>query len=180
MTEPATLIPSAQEQRNLTAVTEVLPYWNAHDVTGVLRFYDPEICWTNTPMDEIYRGHDQVGRYLRSLFSAFPDLVFSVGRRFAAGDEVAEQWTMRGTHRGEYLGVPATGRVITINGMSMVRMRDGRFLTDEFSYDAAGVMRQFGLLPSLARSQSPAARRVLRLVVGGRNTLTRLNRRSAR
>jgi steroid delta-isomerase-like uncharacterized protein len=173
MTEPGVLLPSPEEQRNLTAVAEVLPRWNAHDVEGVLRFYDPEICWTNAPMDEIYRGHEQVGRYLRSLFSAFPDLVFSVGHRFAHGAEVAELWTMRGTHRGEYLGVPATGRVITINGMSMVRMRDGRFLTDDFSYDAAGVMRQFGLLPSLARSQGPAARRLLRVVVGSRNLLTR-------
>jgi steroid delta-isomerase-like uncharacterized protein len=160
---------TTEEQRNLAAVAAVLPSWNAHDVAGVLGFYDPQICWTNNPMDEVYRGHQQVAGYLSSLFTAFPDLTFSVRHRIAHGDEVAEEWTMRGTHRGEYLGVPATGRVITIQGMSMVRMRDGRFLEDSFYFDAAGVLRQLGLLPSLARSQSRGARRVLKILVGARN-----------
>jgi steroid delta-isomerase-like uncharacterized protein len=157
--------PSQEEERNLAATADVLPSWNAHDVEGVLRFYDPQIRWTNNPMAEVYAGHQEVGDYLRSLFAAFPDLVFTVRHRIARGDQVAEEWTMRGTHRGEYLGVPATGRSITIDGMSMVRMRDGRFLRDDFYFDTAGVMRQLGLLPSLAHSRGPVARVLLRLMV---------------
>ena len=157
--------PTAEESRNLAAVAGVLAWWNRHDVDGVLRYYDPEITWHNVAMAETYRGLDEVGGYLRSLFDAFPDLTFAVGQRLARGEHVAEEWTMRGTHLGEFVGVPATGRVVEVNGMSMVLMRDGRFLRDEFYFDAAGVLRQLGLLPSLALTRSPAGRLGLRLAV---------------
>jgi steroid delta-isomerase-like uncharacterized protein len=156
------------EHRNLAAVTGVLEHWNAHHVDGVLGFYDPEICWHNRPLEETYRGHAEVAGFLRALFDAFPDLRFSVGARMVRGDDVAETWVIRGTHRGTFLGVPATGRDVEIHGMSMIEMRGGRFLRDDFCFDAAAVMRQLGLLPSLRASQRPAARAALRVLVGAR------------
>lgn len=164
---------TAQERANLAAVSDVLPSWNAHDVEGVLAFYDPEITWHNIAMEETYCGKSAVGAFLTELFTAFPDLTFEVGERIARGDRVAEKWTMRGTHSAEYIGVPATGSPVQIDGMSMVRMRDGRFLADDFYFDASGVMRQLGLLPSLAATKSPTGRAVLKVAVAGRKAATR-------
>ena len=149
---------TATERRNLAAVSAVLHGWNVGDVDEVLRWYDPDIHWHDVAMEEVHRGTGEVGRQLATLFSAFPDLSFTVGRRIAKGDLVAEEWTLRGTHRGEFLGIPATGRSVNIQGMSMVEMRDGRFLTDCFYFDGAGAMRQLGLLPSMSATRSGVGR----------------------
>ncbi len=158
--------PTETERRNLTAVTEVLPYWNAHDIAGVLSFYDDNITWINIALEETYIGKEQVRAFLAQLFSAFPDLNFEVTYKIARTDNVAEQWVIRGTHRGTFIGVPATGRRVTIPGMSMVELRDGKFLSDHFYFDSGIALRQMGLLPPLATTRGPVGQLVLRLVVG--------------
>ncbi|GGW58132.1 hypothetical protein GCM10010503_38950 [Streptomyces lucensis JCM 4490] len=164
---------TAEELANLTAVSDVLPHWNAHNIKGVLGFYQPDITWHNVAMEATYHNRREVGAFLNNLFAAFPDLTFEVGERIARGDRVAEKWTMAGTHLGTYLGVPATGRRVEIHGMSMVRMREGRFLTDDFYYDASGVMRQLGLLPSLQATTGRAGRAILTLAVITRKVAVR-------
>ncbi|HET9017565.1 MAG TPA: ester cyclase [Thermomicrobiaceae bacterium] len=153
------------EERNLRAVSEVLPFWNSHDVAGVLTFYDPDITWHNVALEETYRGQAEVGAFLDRLFVAFPDLDFTVSEKIARDDRVSERWTIRGTHLGPFMGIPPTGRPIEIPGMSMVHLRDGRFLEDRFYFDASGVLRQMGLLPSLAASQTRVARAALWVAV---------------
>ena len=66
----------------------------------------------------------------------------------AEGDIVAIRWRMHGTHTGEYMGVPATGKVITTSGMSMYRIVDGKIVDDWNVFDMLGVMQQLGLVPS--------------------------------
>src|SRR5204863_5161985 len=90
---------STTEQRNLRSVTDVLQYWNRQDLEGVLNYYDDSITWLNIAMEETYRGKNEVRAFLRKLFSAFPDLNFEVTYKIARGDNVAEQWFIRGTHR---------------------------------------------------------------------------------
>jgi len=158
--------PTETERQNLIAVTEVLPSWNAHDIAGVLSFYDEDITWTNIALEETYTGKEQVRRFLAELFGAFPDLSFEVTYKIARGNNVAEQWLIRGTHRGSFIGVPATGRRVEIPGMSMVELRDGKFLSDHFYFDSGVALRQMGLLPPLATTRGPAGQLVLGLVVG--------------
>jgi steroid delta-isomerase-like uncharacterized protein len=167
-------IQPTQEERNLAAVAGVLTHWNAHDLDGVLSYYDPEITWHNIALEEQYQGKQEVGGFIGALFTALPDLTFEVTERIADGPLVAEQWVLTGTHAGEFLGVPPTGRRLRIEGMSMVRMREGRFLRDDFYFDASGVMRQLGLMPALAASRS----RLGRVVLGAVVRLGRLRRRS--
>jgi hypothetical protein len=80
------------------------------------------------------------------------------------------------------MSIPATGRKLEIRGVSMLTLRDGKFLRDDFYFDSAGMMRQTGLLPSLAATQGRPGRAVLGLVVRSLNVLTRSGRaaRSAR
>ena len=57
------------EQRNLRSVSDVLQYWNSHDVESVLSFYSEQIKWRNVAMEETYRGKAAVRRYLTAAFS---------------------------------------------------------------------------------------------------------------
>ena len=166
------------ERTNLEAVTGVHPFWNRRDADGVLEFYDDEIVWRNVAFDEVYEGKQAVREFLTELFAALPDLEFSVQQTIARGDHVSEQWTIRGTHLGTLMGVPPTGRRVELVGMSLLTMRDGKFLRDEFYSDSGAVMRQLGLLPSLAATRGAAGRVVLGVAVRSLNVLTRRGRRA--
>ncbi len=156
------------ELLNLRAVTEVLRHWNTQNADQVVTYYHEQITWRNVAMEEVYQGKQEVRAFLVRLFTAFPDLTFEVTYKIARGANVSEQWCMRGTHRGFFFGVPATGRPVVIPGISMVEMRDGKFLRDEFYFDAGGVMRQLGLLPPLAFSETALGRGALWLAVNRR------------
>jgi steroid delta-isomerase-like uncharacterized protein len=158
---------SETEQRNFRSVSDVLQYWNRQDVEGVLTYYDDSITWLNIAMEETYRGKGEVRVFLRKLFSAFPDLNFEVTYKIARGDNVAEQWFIRGTHLGMFMGIPPTGRRVEIPGMSMAELRDGKFVSDHFYFDALGVLRNMALMPPLSVSETLPGRAALSVGVGG-------------
>jgi steroid delta-isomerase-like uncharacterized protein len=160
------------ERRNLQAVVDVLQFWNSGDIEGIVGFYDDEIVWTNVALEEVYRGKDEVRAFLTRLFTAIPDLRFTVHHKIARGDNVAEQWTVEGTHLGSFMGIPATGRPVEIRALSMVTMRGGKFLRDEFYWDTGAIMRQMGLMPSLATTQGAVGRGFLWVSVKSLNVLT--------
>ncbi len=172
---------SAVEQRNLRTVTEVLTYWNRQDVESVLAHYDDSITWLNIALEETYRGKSEVRVFLRKLFTAFPDLNFEVTYKIARGHNVAEQWVIRGTHLGTFMGIPGTGRKVEIPGMSMAELREGKFVSDHFYFDALGILRDMALMPPLAVSETAPGRGTLWLAVGagklaraGMNKISRL------
>ena len=153
------------EAINLAAVTAVLQYWNAQDIDGMLAFYHDDITWTNVALEKTYRGKDEVRAFLRELFTGLPDLTFDVTYKFARGNQVAERWTISGTHRGNLMGVPATGRPLEIPGIGMVVMRDGKFVSDWFLLDLASIMRQLGIMPPLSVTETTVGRAALWAVV---------------
>jgi steroid delta-isomerase-like uncharacterized protein len=149
------------ELRNLKAVAEVLEFWNSHDVEGILRFYDDQITWHNIALEEVYCGKSEVRAFLNRLIDAFPDLSFDVTEKFAHRNRVAERWFIHGTHKGTFMGVPPTGRHVDIPGISMVEMKDGRFLSDRFLFEMGVVLRQMGLMPPLTVTSTAPGRVLL-------------------
>ena len=172
-TAPGTAELTEVEQRNLQAVSDVLKFWNSGDIEGIVAFYDDEIVWRNMGLDETYHGKQGVREFLTRLFTAIPDLQFTVDFKIARGDNISEQWTVSGTHRGSFMGIPATGRQVEIRALSMVTMRAGKFLRDEFYWDTGAVMRQMGLMPSLAVTQGVLGRGFLWVAVKSLNVVTR-------
>lgn len=155
----------AHEQRNLQTMAAVEAAWNAHDVPTILSHYDDRILWRDVAAGRTYFGKAEVGRFLRSLFSAVPDLTLTITRRIPRGDLVAEEYTLSGTHLGTMFGVPATGRAVRICAVSFVEMRDGRFAADQFYFDVASLLRQMGLFPSLTIAEHPVGHLIMRALV---------------
>lgn len=165
---------SETELRNLRSVTDVLQYWNRQDLEGVLAYYDESITWLNIALEETYKGKNEVRGFLRKLFTAFPDLNFEVTYKIARGDNVAEQWFIRGTHLGTFMGIPPTARRVEIPGMSMAGLREGRFVSDHFYFDALGVLRDMALMPPLSVSETLIGRGALQLGVAGTRLVSSL------
>lgn len=84
---------------------------------------------------------------LRVMRSAFPDLDFSVKEQIAEGDKVASRFEWTGTHKGEFLGVPSTGRQVRVWGMVIDRLEQGRIKDTRIIMDTLGLMTQLGAFP---------------------------------
>jgi len=84
---------------------------------------------------------------LRGMRTAFPDLHFAIEEQIAEGDKVLTRFEWTGTHRAEFLGVPATGRPVKVWGMVMDRLVDGKIKDTRIIMDTLGLMIQMGVIP---------------------------------
>ena len=83
---------------------------------------------------------------LGAYVAAFPDVRMAIEDMFAAGDRVAIRFTARGTHQGEYMGVPPTGKQVTVTSILIHRLAGGKMAEDWEWEDQLGVLRQLGLV----------------------------------
>jgi len=94
------------------------------------------------------RGPEGFKQVAAMYAAAFPDMQSTIEDMIAEGDQVAFRWTLIGTHNGELMGIPATGRRITVTGISIYRLADGKLVETWPSYDALGMIQQLtGPLP---------------------------------
>ena len=84
---------------------------------------------------------------LRGFRAGFPDIHFAIEEQIVEGEKVLSRFEWTGTHRGEFLGVPATGRPVKVWGMVMDRLVDGRIKETRIIMDALGLMMQLGAIP---------------------------------
>ena len=82
---------------------------------------------------------------LRAMRTAFPDLHWSVEEQIAEGDKVLTRFEWTGTHRAEFLGIPATGRAVRVWGMVIDRLTMGRIMDTRILMDTLGLMTQLGV-----------------------------------
>jgi predicted ester cyclase len=86
--------------------------------------------------------------FLVARRAAFPDRRFFVEEMIAEGDQVSARFTMRGTHKGELRGIAPTGREVTMTGIDMIRLSEGKMVEDRVEVDQLGMMQQLGVIAS--------------------------------
>ena len=96
----------------------------------------------NPPMDRA--GHDY---FAKAFYSAFPGIRHAVDEVFATEDRVAVRFTLRGTHRGDFFGIPATGRSVVVTANILMHVANGQVTRLFGAFDEAGLLRQIGVLP---------------------------------
>jgi steroid delta-isomerase-like uncharacterized protein len=94
------------------------------------------------------RGPDYVKESVSSVGSAYPDAHFTIEDMIAEGDKVVYRWTATGTHQGEDMGIAATGKRVTLTGITILRIEDGKIAERWASEDTLGMMRQLGVIPA--------------------------------
>ena len=92
-------------------------------------------------------GLDGLKDILRAMRAGFPDIVFSILEQVSEDDKVASRFEWTGTHRGEFLGIPATGRPVRVWGVVIDQLVDGRIKDTRIIMDTLGLMGQLGVLP---------------------------------
>ena len=84
-------------------------------------------------------GHTQFGEM---FYAAFPDMSHRIDDMIAEGDKVTVRFTLNGTHRGEFMGVPATGKSVSIPALALLRFEDGKVAELWGEFNGLGVMQQ--------------------------------------
>jgi steroid delta-isomerase-like uncharacterized protein len=125
--------------------------FNKHDLAGALEFCAPAYVWHGTGVfpDLDLAGCKQV---FTALWTAFPDMHVVVEDLIAEGDKVARRYTFRGTHQGDFMGIPATGKRVSWTGILIDRIKDGKFVEGWGNTDDLGLMQQLGAIPQMAQT----------------------------
>jgi steroid delta-isomerase-like uncharacterized protein len=84
--------------------------------------------------------------------ASFPDLKHTVDEVIADGDTLAVRWTVRGTHRGEFQDIPATGKSIKLSGITVHHLMGARVRETWLVYDNLELLQQLGAVPAAARA----------------------------
>ena len=94
-------------------------------------------------------GREEFKQLLSVYITAFPDARFTVEEEIAEGERVASRYTFRGTHQGELLGIPPTGKQVTVTGIIINRIVNGQSAEGWLNFDALGMLQQLGALPAM-------------------------------
>ena len=97
---------------------------------------------------EPLRGPAGYMEVLAMMRSGFPDVQWTLEETVSEGDTVAARFTMRGTHDGEFFGIPATGNKISVQAMNFYYLAHGRIVGERAQPDLLGVMQQIGAIPA--------------------------------
>jgi len=97
-------------------------------------------------------GLEGARQTLGMFLSAFPDLHFTVEDMIAEGDRVVARATMSGTQQGPFMGIPPTGKHVTITGIDINRFVGGKSVEHWVEMDRLGLMQQLGVIPALGQT----------------------------
>ena len=93
-------------------------------------------------------GRDGVKAFVGMYLSAFPDTKMTIEDQIAVGDKVVTRWTANGTHTGELMGIPATGKQVTVTGIDINRVSGGVSVEHWTEFDQMAMMQQLGVVPA--------------------------------
>ena len=119
---------------------------NQRNLSLVDEFYAADFVSHMAGNPDIH-GAEGFKQFLAMLFVAFPDIHWTLEDIFAEGDEVVTRSTVLGTHQGEFMGAPPTGRQMMWTAIIINRLENGKFVEDWCNADFLGLMQQLGVIP---------------------------------
>src|SRR5262249_46294218 len=106
---------------------------------------------------------DGVIEQSKTYHAAFGDMTMNVLECFGEGDLVCTYWRSEGHQTGTFMGVPASGRSATVEGISVARIENDKIVEDWTQFNALGLLQQIGIIPKLepeepkAKAEEPRA-----------------------
>ena len=122
--------------------------WNKHRLDLFEEFYTEDTILHAASFPS-RSGLQAVKEDVAMMLNVYPDIQVAEEDMIAEGDEVVLRWTMRGTHQGELLGIPPTGKQITNAGISIYRLVNGKIAEEWFWPDNLNSFQQMGVIPAL-------------------------------
>jgi steroid delta-isomerase-like uncharacterized protein len=123
--------------------------WNRHDAAAVAELMAPDATLHDNARE--LRGREEIQAMAQGYFDAFPDLQLELISLYVDGRTVLQEWRTAGTHGGELMGIPATGRRVETAGAGVDEFGDdGLVHRGALYWDTAKLLQDIGVLPSAA------------------------------
>ena len=132
-------------EQNRAALNAAIEAWNRGDGETYLKVYDPAIRHHGLGPEPLDHAANRAS--YEAMWAAFPGSQIVIDDTIAAEDKLAARFHLSGEHRGEFMGVPATGRPFVLTGQTVMRFRDGRIVERWTTADMLGLLVQLGVTP---------------------------------
>jgi len=132
--------------------------WNKRKLDIVAQIISPSHALLDPFASGSQVGPESYRRRVLELTSSFPDLRFTLDDVIAEKDKVVVLWVISGTHKGDFMNIPPTGKKVSVEGITIHYIRGGKILDSNARWDAMGLLRQVGALPPLGRSKEAASK----------------------
>lgn len=143
---------SVGEQNKHLVRRAVEEIWNQGNYDLLEEFITNNFTIHSSNPDEKEYGLEGVIKFYTQLRDAFPDIHFTIDSQVAEADRVVTQWTAQGTHRGNFRGIPPTGRKFKITAIDIERIVDGKVVECWPSMDELSLLQQLGVTPQNVKS----------------------------
>jgi steroid delta-isomerase-like uncharacterized protein len=142
------------EQNKALVRQMVEEIFNRGNMSWADEFLAPDFVEREELPPGIPRDREGVKQLTIMLRSAFPDFKATIDDIVAEGDKVVIRQTWSGTQKGEFMGVPPTGKSISIGVIDIIRLAEGKFVEHWGQMDSMGMMQQLGAIPAPGQSGS--------------------------
>jgi steroid delta-isomerase-like uncharacterized protein len=121
--------------------------WSSHDTEKVLALFTDDCIYEDVTFGVVNHGKAELRVFADGTFAAIPDFKVELTTRFIAPNRAAMEWVMSGTHKGDFPGLPATGKPFSsLRGATIVELQGGKIQRCSDYWDSATFMKQVGLL----------------------------------
>ena len=122
--------------------------WSSHNTEELLTLFTDDCVYEDVTFGVVNRGKKELRAFADGVFAGIPDFKIEVTAQFASGTWASMEWVMSGTHKGDFPGMPATGKRFSTRGVTVLELDAGKIRRNSDYWDAASVMRQVGLVSS--------------------------------
>lgn len=136
------------EQNKALARQMVEQIFNQGNISQVDEFLAPNFVEHEELPPGIPAGREGVKELTAGFRNTFPDFKATIDDMVAEGDKVVIRMTWTGTQKGEFMGVPPTGKKVSFSVIDVIRIADGKFVEHWGLMDSMGLMQQLGAIPA--------------------------------
>ena len=130
---------------------QIIDAWNSRTDEIILSFYCRDYVVEDITAGRIREGWEGMRQWTRSVFTAFPNLHYTLVDQIEQDGKLVLHWLAKGNHQGPLMKIPATGKNVFIHGMSILQFENDKIKHGRVLWDMAGVLRQIGLLPQITQ-----------------------------
>jgi steroid delta-isomerase-like uncharacterized protein len=136
---------AAVEEQNKEVVKRMYEAWEKGDFEAYKEVVAPEYVWYLPSISTEPKSREGTIEFGKMVRIGFPDFSYSVEDLIAVEDRVISLFIFRGTHEGEFQGIPATGNKVEVSGVMISRIENGKIVEDKEEIDQLGMMMQLGM-----------------------------------
>lgn len=137
---------SPEEKENKAIGRRLIDAVNAGNMTAIDEVFSPSYVERN-PFPGVTPDRDGLKKSLTEFRVAFPDFRYTVEDEITAGDKLVHRLSAKGTQKGEFQGLPATGKLATWSEIHVARIANGKVVEHWGITDQLGMLQQLGLVP---------------------------------